>query len=62
MKKNIKSILLSIICIIVAVPMLSSCEKNNNELEFLAVQLSEGENWSIIDKDGKVVAEEEYSI
>lgn len=60
MKKNIKSILLSIICIIVAVPMLSSCEKNNNELEFLAVQLSEGENWSIIDKDGKVVAEEEY--
>ena len=49
------------ICIGMAVLMLGSCDENKgNQVEYLAVQLEEGDSWSIIDKDGKVVVEEEY--
>lgn len=48
----------------IAVLLLTSCqlkEENINTLDYLAVQMSKGDNWSIIDKDGKVIADEEYS-
>ena len=41
--------------------LLSGCDKSeDNRLEYLAVQLSEGGRWSIIDKNGKMVAKDEY--
>lgn len=33
---------------------------DNSSLDYLFVQMSDGDNWSIIDKNGKVVVEEEY--
>ena len=50
-------------CLLASAIMLGSCEKKSDKetnLDYLAVQLSKGESWSIIDKDGKVVVEEEY--
>ena len=44
--------------------MLCSCGKkkdNPNQFEYLAVQMSKGDSWSIIDKDGKEIVKEEYS-
>lgn len=32
----------------------------DNSLDYLFVQMSKGDNWSIIDKNGKVVVEDEY--
>lgn len=70
MKKNKTNITLSIIGIVTITFMLSSCgkigqAKENEEIrpkpkEFLAVKLTNGSNWSIIDKDGNVVVEEVY--
>ncbi len=59
MKKNIFYIA---ICTVMAASMLSSCGKNEPEkqMEYLAVQFSEGGMWSIIDQDGKMVAENAY--
>lgn len=52
------------ICLLAAAFVFGSCEKNSTKLwlqkEYLAVQLSKGDAWSIIDKNGKVVIEEEY--
>ena len=43
--------------------LLCGCGKENNgyNLDYLAVQMSKGDSWSIIDKDGNVVVKEEYS-
>lgn len=61
MKKEITKNLHSLICIAMALLILSGCsEQKENSLDYLAVQLSEGDSWSIIDKDGNVVVEEEY--
>lgn len=48
----------------VVVFTLSSCDKkkeNPSQFEYLAVQMSSGDSWSIIDKDGKEVVKEEYA-
>lgn len=47
----------------VTVALLSCCigENSGNELEYLPVKLSKNEGWSIIDKNGKVVVDNEYS-
>ena len=56
-----KKYIVSTICLVIAVFMLSGCDGNQGErLEYIAVQLSEDDSWSIIDKNGKVVVEEEY--
>lgn len=48
-------------CMAMSVLLLSSCgERNDTELDYLAVKLSKNEGWSIIDKNGKVVVEDEY--
>lgn len=61
MRKNIINITLSIACLVIILLMLSGCDKSeDNRLEYLAVQLSEGGRWSIIDKNGKMVAKDEY--
>ena len=48
----------------VAALTLSSCAKESGkpwfQKEYLAVQMSKGDSWSIIDKDGKEVVKEEY--
>lgn len=48
--------------IIVATLLFCSCgkEKSGYNLEYLAVQMSKGDSWSIIDKDGNEVVKEEY--
>lgn len=39
-----------------------SCNKKSPfDIEYLAVKFESGQNWSIIDADGKVIANEEYS-
>ena len=46
------------------VALLSGCGKKSNSelnLDYLAVQMSKGGSWSIIDMDGKEVVKEEYS-
>lgn len=48
----------------VVVFTLSSCDKKKEfpwQFEYLAVQMSSGDSWSIIDKDGKEVVKEEYA-
>lgn len=53
---------LFVVGMIITTLLLSSCggEKDNLSLDYLAVQMSKGDSWSIIDKDGKVVVKEEY--
>lgn len=49
--------------VVVAVLALVGCTKSGNDdnsLDYLFVQMSKGDNWSIIDKNGKVVVEDEY--
>lgn len=51
-------------CCLVSALLLSGCKNNNGTLipiEYLPVQISEGDNWSIIDKNGQVIIKEEYS-
>lgn len=63
MNKNKKTITLSLTMVLAAVLMLCGCDQKGGgeeRTEYIAVQMSEGDNWSIIDKDGKVVVEEEY--
>ena len=46
------------ICIGMAVLMLGSCDENKgNQVEYLAVQLEEGDSWSIIDKDPTLMSQ-----
>ena len=61
--RKIKINMLLTASIIVATLLFSSCgkEKSGNNLDYLAVQMSKGDSWSIIDKDGNVVVKEEYS-
>ena len=41
--------------------LIASCTNSaNHKAEYLAVQISNGDSWSIIDKDGKEVVKEEY--
>lgn len=50
-------------CLMAAVLVLGSCGKKPKqwfEKDYLAVQMSKGDSWSIIDKDGKEVVVEEY--
>lgn len=48
--------------VLVSVLMFCSCDtkKSENDFDYLAVQMSRGDSWSIIDKDGKVIVKEEY--
>lgn len=45
--------------------LLTACGGNSDnghfELDYLAVQVEKGDNWSIMDGDGKIVVKEEYS-
>ena len=61
--RKIKINMLLTASIIVATLLFSSCgkEKSGYNLDYLAVQMSKGDSWSIIDKDGNVVVKEEYS-
>ena len=52
--------ILLVISVIIGAFMLSGCEKSEPSLNYLAVQLSKDDSWSIIDKDGNVVVKEEY--
>ena len=51
-------------CLMVAALMLTGCGKKSGKAwfqkEYVAVQMSKGDSWSIIDKDGKEVVKEEY--
>ncbi|MBQ2122799.1 MAG: WG repeat-containing protein [Bacteroidaceae bacterium] len=41
-----------------------SCDKSSNQentFKYLAVQIDEGDNWSIVDEDGNIVVDREYS-
>ena len=62
MEKNVRHWQLAI-CLLAAL-VFGGCGKNSTKQwflkDYLAVQLSKGEAWSIIDKNGKVVVEEEY--
>lgn len=44
---------------------ISSCGKKTDykliSIDYLAVQIEDGDNWSIMDKDGKIVVKEEYN-
>lgn len=68
MKKNRINITLSVIGIVTITFMLSSCGINGSsnekqkQREYLAVGLSNSNNWSIIDKDGNVVVDTEFPI
>ena len=51
------------LCLMTAALMLGSCGKKdhaNLNYDYLPVQMSSGDSWSIIDKDGKEVVKEEY--
>lgn len=60
--RKIKINMLLTASIIVATLLFSSCgnKKSGYNLEYLAVQMSKGDSWSIIDKDGNEVVKEEY--
>lgn len=49
--------------VMAVLPFLSSCEDKENfwDVEYLAVQFDNGEDWSIINARGEVVVKEEYS-
>lgn len=62
MKINVRGLTVLLSVMLVAC-MLSGCEQKGNLKklpEYFAVQMSKGDSWSIIDKDGKVVVKEEY--
>lgn len=60
--RKIRTSLLYVVCVIVAALFISSCgnKKSGFDYDYLAVQMSKGDSWSIIDKDGNVVVKEEY--
>lgn len=63
MKKSLTLVAFATICIATTMLTLFSCgeqKKNNLNLDYLAVQMSKGDSWSIIDKEGKEVVKEEY--
>ena len=50
-------------CFVLMLVALSSCKKESSSLlyfDYMPVQMSKGDNWSIIDKDGNEVVKEEY--
>lgn len=61
-KSSVKRLITACL-VLVAVMMVSSCgsKSNSYDVEYIAVQFEKGQNWSIIDADGKVVVSEEYS-
>lgn len=63
MKKSQIQPMLTTVGMLALVLLLAGCgKKSNSELniDYLAVQMSKGDSWSIIDKDGKEVVKEEY--
>ena len=51
------------VCALAAVLLFSGCGKKNRSefsFDYLAVQMTKGDSWSIIDKNGKEVVKEEY--
>ena len=61
MKKVLKHAMQVVLSLSVASLLFSSCgEKEENNFDYLAVQMSKDEGWSIIDSKGKVVVEDEY--
>ena len=63
MKKNLKQVVFAVGCIATTMLTMISCnkqEKSLSNLDYLAVQMTKGDSWSIIDKDGKVIVKEEY--
>ncbi|MBR1409805.1 MAG: WG repeat-containing protein [Prevotella sp.] len=63
MKKELKQVVYAVVCIATTMLTIISCgEQSKDDLNFdyLAVQMSKGDSWSIIDKEGKVVVKEEY--
>ena len=63
MKKN-ATLWQATFCLLMAALTLSGCGKKSEKAwfhkDYLAVQMSKGDSWSIIDKDGKEVVVEEY--
>lgn len=50
-------------CLVLSVLALGSCSKEQKpatEFNYFPVQMSKGDSWSIVDKDGKEVVKEEY--
>ena len=50
-------------CLVLSVLTLGSCSKEQKpatEFNYFPVQMSKGDSWSIVDKDGKEVVKEEY--
>lgn len=63
MKKKIRQVVFAAGCIATIMLTMISCnkqEKNQFNLDYLAVQMTKGNSWSIIDKDGKEIVKEEY--
>lgn len=63
MKNNLRKTLLTIVGLSVTAILLTGCGKKNKlpfDFDYLAVQMSKGDSWSIIDKNGKEVVKEEY--
>lgn len=61
MNKVLKQAILAVSCVVITALTLCSCgKKSEYDYEYLAVKMSKGEGWSIIDKNGKVVVNDEY--
>lgn len=62
-KKKLRHLMLLMVVLLTTIGLLSSCDKQQKSemrYDYLPVQMSEGDGWSIIDKDGKEVVREEY--
>lgn len=63
MKNYLRKTLLTIVGLSVTAILLTGCGKKNKyplNYDYLPVQMSKGDSWSIIDKNGKEVVKEEY--
>lgn len=60
--KKIRTSLLCVVSVFVAALLFSNCgnKKSDFDYDYVAAKMSKGDSWSIIDKDGNVVVEEEY--
>lgn len=62
MKNVFKQAMKIVACMAMSSLLFSSCGKESeNDREYLAVKMSKNDGWSIIDKNGKVVVDDEYS-
>ena len=63
MKTNLKQTVQTVVGVMLLALVLGSCggkKRNNKNFDYLPVQMTKGDSWSIIDKDGKEVVKEEY--